>query len=145
MHYVMMIRIFGSTDFCAEDKTIPQRSDIQLHKIKLLVTLLEYAFMFILFQLGPQRIHLVRTRGGNVKHRALRLDTGNFSWGSECKFIIYITIIACAFEDHIFIYYDGCSFTKLSVQSIQNKVLLPFDSSLTCTFKHTMYQYLLLF
>ncbi|XP_026466873.1 40S ribosomal protein S8 [Ctenocephalides felis] len=35
-------------------------------------------------KLGPQRIHLVRTRGGNVKHRALRLDTGNFSWGSEC-------------------------------------------------------------
>lgn len=26
----------------------------------------------------------VRTRGGNKKYRALRLDTGNFSWGSEC-------------------------------------------------------------
>jgi small subunit ribosomal protein S8e len=25
----------------------------------------------------------VRTRGGNFKHRALRLDAGNFSWGSE--------------------------------------------------------------
>lgn len=25
----------------------------------------------------------VRVRGGNVKWRALRLDTGNFSWGSE--------------------------------------------------------------
>lgn len=45
------------------------------------------------FELGRQaamtkldttkRIHTVRTRGGNVKYRAIRLDTGNFSWGSE--------------------------------------------------------------
>lgn len=34
-------------------------------------------------KLGPQRIHNVRVRGGNLKFRALRLDTGNFSWGSE--------------------------------------------------------------
>lgn len=32
---------------------------------------------------GPKRIHLVRARGGNYKHRALRLDSGNFAWGSE--------------------------------------------------------------
>uniref|UniRef100_A0A4D5R965 40S ribosomal protein S8 n=1 Tax=Scolopendra viridis TaxID=118503 RepID=A0A4D5R965_SCOVI len=35
-------------------------------------------------RLGPRRIHTVRTRGGNKKYRALRLDQGNFSWGSEC-------------------------------------------------------------
>merc|ERR1712077_37236 len=34
-------------------------------------------------KLAPQRIHTLRTRGGNKKYRALRLDTGNFSWGSE--------------------------------------------------------------
>ncbi len=34
-------------------------------------------------KLGPQRIHTVRVRGGNKKYRALRLDAGNFSWGSE--------------------------------------------------------------
>ncbi|CAC5389488.1 40S ribosomal protein S8-like [Mytilus californianus] len=34
-------------------------------------------------KLGPQRIHTVRTMGGNKKYRALRLDQGNFSWGSE--------------------------------------------------------------
>lgn len=34
-------------------------------------------------KVGPKRIHTVRTRGGNTKFRALRLDTGNFSWGSE--------------------------------------------------------------
>ncbi|XP_057440270.1 40S ribosomal protein S8-like [Lotus japonicus] len=28
-------------------------------------------------------IRRIRVRGGNVKWRALRLDTGNFSWGSE--------------------------------------------------------------
>lgn len=34
-------------------------------------------------RIGAKRIHLVRTRGGNRKYRALRLDSGNFSWGSE--------------------------------------------------------------
>ncbi|RIB03830.1 ribosomal protein S8e [Gigaspora rosea] len=34
-------------------------------------------------KLGPKRIHEVRVRGGNRKFRALRLDSGNFSWGSE--------------------------------------------------------------
>ncbi|MCP9265228.1 40S ribosomal protein S8 [Dirofilaria immitis] len=33
--------------------------------------------------IGAKRIHLVRCRGGNIKHRALRLDFGTFSWGSE--------------------------------------------------------------
>jgi len=34
-------------------------------------------------RIGPKRIHTVRTRGGNSKYRALRLDSGNFAWGSE--------------------------------------------------------------
>merc|ERR1719228_672640 len=34
-------------------------------------------------KLGPKRIHNVRTRGGNLKRRAMRLDNGNFAWGSE--------------------------------------------------------------
>jgi len=34
-------------------------------------------------KLGQQRIHTLRVRGGSKKYRALRLDTGNFSWGSE--------------------------------------------------------------
>jgi small subunit ribosomal protein S8e len=34
-------------------------------------------------RIGAKRIHLVRTRGGNTKYRGLRLDSGNFSWGSE--------------------------------------------------------------
>ncbi|EPS44120.1 hypothetical protein H072_1819 [Dactylellina haptotyla CBS 200.50] len=34
-------------------------------------------------RIGTKRIHLVRTRGGNTKYRAIRLESGNFSWGSE--------------------------------------------------------------
>lgn len=34
-------------------------------------------------RIGESRIHPVRGRGGNMKFRALRLDAGNFSWGTE--------------------------------------------------------------
>jgi len=34
-------------------------------------------------RIGPKRVHTVRTRGGNSKYRALRLDSGNFAWSSE--------------------------------------------------------------
>ena len=34
-------------------------------------------------KLGLKKINPVRARGGQIKHRALRLDHGNFSWGSE--------------------------------------------------------------
>eukprot|EP00397_Hematodinium_sp_SG-2012_P031410 GEMP01033343.1.p2 GENE.GEMP01033343.1~~GEMP01033343.1.p2 ORF type:complete len:227 (+),score=49.35 GEMP01033343.1:1061-1741(+) len=34
-------------------------------------------------RMGAKRVRTVRTRGGNRKFRALRLDHGNFSWGSE--------------------------------------------------------------
>nr|QWE91133.1 40S ribosomal protein S8 [Salpingoeca surira]QWE91134.1 40S ribosomal protein S8 [Salpingoeca huasca] len=33
--------------------------------------------------MGPKRVRIVRTMGGNRKFRALRLETGNFSWASE--------------------------------------------------------------
>ena len=35
-------------------------------------------------KLGPKRVRPVRIRGGDYKYRALKIDTGNFSWGSEC-------------------------------------------------------------
>jgi len=34
-------------------------------------------------RIGEQRIHHVRARGGNRKFRALKLESGNFSWGTE--------------------------------------------------------------
>jgi small subunit ribosomal protein S8e len=34
-------------------------------------------------KLGVKRVRIVRTRGGNSKFRALRLDAGNFTWATE--------------------------------------------------------------
>jgi len=34
-------------------------------------------------KLGAKRVRPVRARGGNMKFRALKIDAGNFSWGSE--------------------------------------------------------------
>jgi len=34
-------------------------------------------------RLGATRIHALRVRGGNIKQRALRLEAGTFSWGTE--------------------------------------------------------------
>ncbi|XP_058119055.1 small ribosomal subunit protein eS8 [Anopheles ziemanni] len=34
-------------------------------------------------KIGATRVHFVRSRGGNRKFRALRLDSGNFAWASE--------------------------------------------------------------
>jgi len=36
-----------------------------------------------LTKIGDKRIHLVRTRGGHQKHRALRLNEGHFVWPGE--------------------------------------------------------------
>jgi len=36
-----------------------------------------------LTKLGDKRIHLIRTRGGHHKHRALRLNEGHFIWPGE--------------------------------------------------------------
>ncbi|SMQ46610.1 unnamed protein product [Zymoseptoria tritici ST99CH_3D7] len=48
-------------------------------------------------RIGAKRVHLVRTRGGNRKFRALRLDSGNFSWGSE-GIARKVRVIAVAFH-----------------------------------------------
>lgn len=34
-------------------------------------------------KIGKKEVRIIRTRGGNKKFRGLRLETGNFSWGSE--------------------------------------------------------------
>merc|ERR1712037_331748 len=36
-----------------------------------------------LCKVGAKRVRVVRCRGGNSKFRALRLDSGNYAWGSE--------------------------------------------------------------
>ena len=42
-------------------------------------------FYGIILQIGVSRVHNVRVMGGSLKFRALRLDHGNFSWGSESE------------------------------------------------------------
>merc|ERR1712137_1537290 len=39
--------------------------------------------MGALCKLGQTRVRPIRCRGGNKKFRALRIDHGNFAWGSE--------------------------------------------------------------
>jgi small subunit ribosomal protein S8e len=34
-------------------------------------------------KMGPKIVRAVRGRGGNHKYRALKLDHGNYTWGSE--------------------------------------------------------------
>ena len=43
----------------------------------------EMGCMPTMTKLGPRKVTDVRSRGGNQKHRALRIDHGSFSWGSE--------------------------------------------------------------
>lgn len=43
----------------------------------------EMGRMATMTKLGQKKVTLVRGRGGNMKHRALRIDHGTFSWGSE--------------------------------------------------------------
>ena len=51
-------------------------------------------------KLGAKRIHTVRVRGGNLKFRALRLDGGNFAWGSEhvTKKTRIISVVSYCFQ-----------------------------------------------
>ena len=43
----------------------------------------EMGCMPTMTKLGPKKVTDVRSRGGNQKHRALRIDHGCFAWGSE--------------------------------------------------------------
>lgn len=48
-------------------------------------------------KLGAKKIINVRGRGGNVKRRALRCDSGNFSWGSEAM-AAKTRVLDCAYN-----------------------------------------------
>eukprot|EP00949_MAST-11_sp_MAST-11-sp1_P000663 g663.t1 len=55
----------------------------KVHVKKRKFELARQAAMTKLAQGSEQRIRVIRTMGGNRKFRALKLDHGNFSWGSE--------------------------------------------------------------
>ena len=44
-------------------------------------------------RIGVQRVRTVRVRGGSLKFRALRLDQGNFAWGSEGNLLVHSALI----------------------------------------------------
>jgi small subunit ribosomal protein S8e len=50
-------------------------------------------------KLGGKSVHAVRTRGGNTKFRALKLETGNFAWGSESNVEVNLLILSYFFLD----------------------------------------------
>ena len=54
-----------------------------VHKKKRLFEMGRQATMTKLLEHGEKRIQTVKGRGGNLKFKALRIKTGNFSWGSE--------------------------------------------------------------
>merc|ERR1711911_378200 len=73
-------------------------------------------------KLGAQRIHTVRVRGGNRKYRALRLDQGNFSWGSE----------ACARKTRIIdVVYNSSNIELVRTKTLVKNAIVVVDAPLS--------------
>nr|CAB3265773.1 40S ribosomal protein S8 [Phallusia mammillata] len=71
-------------------------------------------------KIGAKRIHLVRTRGGNLKFRGLRLDSGNFSWGSE----------ACSRKTRIIdVMYNASNNELLRTKTLVKNCIVQVDST----------------
>merc|ERR1712096_540598 len=71
-------------------------------------------------KLAPQRIHTLRVRGGNKKFRALRLDTGNFSWGSE----------AVARKTRIIdVVYNACNNELMGTKTLVKNAIVVIDAA----------------
>lgn len=52
-------------------------------------------------KMGVTRVRPVRVRGGNTKYRALRLESGNFSWGSECTLAFFCFALHSPFSSFL--------------------------------------------
>lgn len=73
-------------------------------------------------KLGSTRVRVIRVRGGNLKHRALRLDTGNFSWGTEGDL-----------SPHQLIVFTSLTTSMLSRQLLQENLVLSMLSTMPQT------------
>ena len=72
-------------------------------------------------RMGPKVVHSVRTRGGNMKYRALRADQGNFSWGTE----------ACTRRVRILdVVYNATSNELLRTKTLVKNAIVQVDASL---------------
>merc|ERR1719223_2704730 len=71
-------------------------------------------------KLGAQRIHTVRVRGGNIKLRALRLESGSYSWGSEgiCKPTRIIDVV-----------YNACNNELVRTKTLVKNAIVVIDAA----------------
>ena len=69
---------------------------------------------------GDNRVSTVRARGGNLKFRALRLDHGNFSWGSQ----------SCTRKSRIIdVVYNATSNEMIRTKTLVKGAIVSVDSS----------------
>ena len=72
-------------------------------------------------KLGAKRVMPVRGRGANMKYRALKLDSGNFAWGTEC----------CTRRSRILdVVYNSTSNELLRTKTLVKNAIVQVDSTL---------------
>ena len=78
-------------------------------------------------KLGSKRVRPVRCRGGNIKHRAIRLDTGNYCWASQSESQAYQLVSHSFFSFFSFF----CSFPAFlsAVYSCKMRVIFSIDTT----------------
>merc|ERR1711976_171557 len=81
-------------------------------------------------KLGPRKVHEVRTRGGNKKMRALRLDQGSFSWASEGR--TFMTRI-------LDVIYNASSNEMVRTKTLVKNCLVSIDANPVRTWYKTRY------
>ena len=81
-------------------------------------------------KLGPKRIYLVRCRGGNLKHRAIRLDTGSFSWAGEGALLLSPSRLAFSAKTKILnIVYNASNNELVRTNTIVKGCIVSIDAA----------------
>ena len=81
-------------------------------------------------KLGAKRIYLVRCRGGNLKHRAIRLDTGSFSWPGEGENRVGMWVVAFSAKSKILnIVYNASNNELVRTNTIVKGCIVSIDAT----------------
>ena len=81
-------------------------------------------------KLGAKRIYLVRCRGGNIKHRAIRLDSGSFSWAGEGAYQYFGLFLAFSAKTKILnIVYNASNNELVRTNTIVKGCIVSIDAS----------------
>ena len=81
-------------------------------------------------KLGAKRIYLVRCRGGNLKHRAIRLDTGTFSWPGEGCCCFRLSLLAFSAKTKILnIVYNASNNELVRTNTIVKGCIVSIDAT----------------